>query len=79
VTEPEPLPAGDPLWDAPNLIVTPHIAGYGGAVPAQRLGGLLQRNLDAFLNGRPHEAQITLRPHASAQPAAAATLLSPQQ
>lgn len=23
----EPLPADDPLWDAPNLIVTPHVAG----------------------------------------------------
>ncbi|KAF2099459.1 hypothetical protein NA57DRAFT_55427 [Rhizodiscina lignyota] len=27
VTEPEPLPADDPLWDAPNLVVTPHVAG----------------------------------------------------
>ncbi len=27
VTEPEPLPATDPLWDAPRCIITPHIAG----------------------------------------------------
>lgn len=27
VTDPEPLPAGDPLWTAPNLLLTPHIAG----------------------------------------------------
>jgi phosphoglycerate dehydrogenase-like enzyme len=27
VVEPEPLPAGHPLWDAPNLILTPHSAG----------------------------------------------------
>lgn len=26
VTDPEPLPAGHPLWDLPNCIVTPHIA-----------------------------------------------------
>ncbi|MBU6498232.1 MAG: D-2-hydroxyacid dehydrogenase [Rhodospirillales bacterium] len=26
VVSPEPLPAGDPLWDAPNLILTPHVA-----------------------------------------------------
>ena len=27
VTEPEPLPADHPLWDIPNLIITPHVAG----------------------------------------------------
>lgn len=27
VTQPEPLPADHPLWDAPNLIITPHLAG----------------------------------------------------
>lgn len=27
VTVPEPLPADDPLWDAPNLLITPHAAG----------------------------------------------------
>lgn len=27
VTDPEPLPEGHPLWSAPNLLITPHIAG----------------------------------------------------
>ena len=27
VTDPEPLPAGHPLWKSPNLIITPHIGG----------------------------------------------------
>ena len=27
VMEPEPLPADHPLWEAPNLIITPHAAG----------------------------------------------------
>jgi phosphoglycerate dehydrogenase-like enzyme len=27
VTDPEPLPLGHPLWSAPNLLITPHIAG----------------------------------------------------
>lgn len=27
VTKTEPLPASDALWDAPNLLITPHIAG----------------------------------------------------
>jgi phosphoglycerate dehydrogenase-like enzyme len=27
VTDPEPLPEGHPLWSAPNLLLTPHVAG----------------------------------------------------
>ncbi|TXR55266.1 NAD(P)-dependent oxidoreductase [Quadrisphaera setariae] len=27
VTDPEPLPADHPLWDAPGLLLTPHVAG----------------------------------------------------
>lgn len=27
VTDPEPLPPEHPLWDAPNLLLTPHVAG----------------------------------------------------
>lgn len=27
VTDPEPLPGSDPLWDAPRLLITPHGAG----------------------------------------------------
>jgi len=30
VTDPEPLPAEHPLWDAPGLLITPHV---GGATP----------------------------------------------
>ena len=28
VTTPEPLPADHPLWQEPNLLLTPHISGY---------------------------------------------------
>ncbi|WFE29890.1 2-hydroxyacid dehydrogenase [Solwaraspora sp. WMMD791] len=28
VTEPEPLPAGHPLWTAPGVLITPHVGGY---------------------------------------------------
>ena len=30
VTDPEPLPADHPLWHAPNLLITPHVAGTVG-------------------------------------------------
>ena len=33
VTAPEPLPASSPLWDIPNLLITPHISG-GFHLPA---------------------------------------------
>jgi phosphoglycerate dehydrogenase-like enzyme len=33
VTDPEPLPDGHPLWSAPGLLLTPHVAG---AVRASR-------------------------------------------
>jgi phosphoglycerate dehydrogenase-like enzyme len=32
VTEPEPLPAGHPLWSAPNVLITPHAAGLTAAL-----------------------------------------------
>ena len=31
VTDPEPLPAGHPLWDAPGLVLLPHIGGHSRA------------------------------------------------
>jgi phosphoglycerate dehydrogenase-like enzyme len=36
VTDPEPLPAGHPLWRAPGLLLTPHV---GGAVRESRERG----------------------------------------
>jgi phosphoglycerate dehydrogenase-like enzyme len=48
VTEVEPLPADSPLWDAPNLLLTPHAAG-GRPVGADDLVGA---NLEALLAGR---------------------------
>ena len=26
VTDPEPLPADSPMWDVPNLVITPHMS-----------------------------------------------------
>jgi phosphoglycerate dehydrogenase-like enzyme len=62
VTDPEPLPAASPLWSLPNAIVTPHVAGYGGTVPARRVLALIERNLDHYLAGRPFEAIVPVAP-----------------
>lgn len=31
VTDPEPLPAGHPLWKSPNLLISPHVGGNSAA------------------------------------------------
>jgi len=49
VTRVEPLPATSPLWDAPNLIISPHAAG-GRPVGAD---ALVAENLTAFVAGEP--------------------------
>jgi phosphoglycerate dehydrogenase-like enzyme len=52
VTEPEPLPADHPLWDRPNVLLTPHVAGsVRGLLPrAYRLVG---QQLRRFAAGEP--------------------------
>ena len=50
VTDPEPLPEDDPLWDAPNCIITPHISGLGSAY-VDRAFQVLEVNLDRRENG----------------------------
>jgi phosphoglycerate dehydrogenase-like enzyme len=53
VTDPEPLPPGDPLWDAPNLIITPHVAGASGPVGRDRLARFVAANVGRFAAGEP--------------------------
>jgi len=48
VTAVEPLPQGSPLWDAPNLVITPHAAG-GRPVGADEL---IADNTAALIAGR---------------------------
>jgi phosphoglycerate dehydrogenase-like enzyme len=48
VTATEPLPTGSPLWDAPNLVLTPHAAG-GRPVGADEL---VATNLARLLAGQ---------------------------
>jgi phosphoglycerate dehydrogenase-like enzyme len=47
VTHIEPLPSDSPLWDCPNLIITPHISGGRPQEPEK----LIARNAHAVLTG----------------------------
>ena len=38
VYDPEPLPPGHALWDMPNVVLTPHIAGLSDQMPVHYLG-----------------------------------------
>lgn len=54
VTDPEPLPADHPLWDAPNTIVTPHVSGGWDAVENfERVFDIACDNLGRYLRGGP--------------------------
>ena len=57
---PEPLPAEDSLWGAPNLIHTMHLSGRSQTKMFQRAAALFLRNLDAFRAGRPMENVVDL-------------------
>ena len=52
VTDPEPLPAGHPLWKAPNLLITPHIAG-ASAQFLKRALQLASEQAQRFARGEP--------------------------
>jgi phosphoglycerate dehydrogenase-like enzyme len=53
VTDPEPLPSGHPLWSAPNLIISPHLAGAAGQATFERLADVAARNVERFLARQP--------------------------
>ncbi len=48
----EPPPPDDPIWDAPNLILTPHCSG-ASAQTRERVWALTRENLRRFVGGAP--------------------------
>ncbi|BCJ35195.1 dehydrogenase [Actinocatenispora thailandica] len=52
VTDPEPLPAGHPLWSHPGVLITPHVAG-GSATFYPRARRLIGDQLHRFVTGAP--------------------------
>lgn len=57
---PEPLPPDDPLWAAPNCLITMHLSGRSQTSIVQHAAELFLRNLDAFRAGRPMENVVDL-------------------
>lgn len=57
VTDPEPLPAGHPLWELENAVITPHIANTRTHLTAN-FAPTLEENVRRFLKGEELLARV---------------------
>lgn len=53
VFDPEPLPADSPLWDVPNLVITPHVSSDDAARYGARTLDLVFENARRLVANRP--------------------------
>lgn len=60
VTDPEPLPAGHPLWDLPNCIITPHI-GNTPEMAVPLLSERITTNVRRYIAGEPLIGLVDVR------------------
>ena len=61
VTTPEPLPQDSPLWDAPGLLLTPHISGFFHLpVTLDNIVDIAAENLAHLIAGEPLRNQVLL-------------------
>ena len=59
VTVPEPLPEDSPLWDIPNLLITPHVAGgMRLEITRKECIRMAQDNLRRYLAGEPLKNRV---------------------
>lgn len=65
VTDPEPLPADDPLWRMPTVWLTPHVAGSQGRELAL-LGESAVAEIEALAAGRPPIHPVTAQAYEGA-------------
>ena len=56
-TEPETLPADSPLYDLPNVFLTPHIAGASGT-EVHRMSDLVIEEIGRYLRGEPLQHEV---------------------
>jgi phosphoglycerate dehydrogenase-like enzyme len=56
----EPLPADSPLWDMPNAVLTPHVAGTHPDYMS-RTADMLLINLKKYLAGKPLLNEVDLK------------------
>lgn len=62
VTDPEPLPADHRLWDAPNLILTPHVSGaYHIPVTLDNITEICVENLKHYEAFEPLRNQVDFK------------------
>ena len=52
VTDPEPLPADDKLWEFDNIVITPHVASHARGSDVRRLE-VIAGNVGRFARGEP--------------------------
>jgi cyclase len=52
VTDPEPLPAGHPLWSLTNVVISPHVGGQSDGT-RERQWRLFRENIRRFVAGEP--------------------------
>ncbi len=60
VTDPEPLPAGHPLWSAPGLVITPHAGGHVQTMPT-RIDPVIRDQIVRLQNNLP-PANVVIGP-----------------
>ncbi|SDM01347.1 NAD(P)-dependent oxidoreductase [Nonomuraea jiangxiensis] len=58
VTDPEPLPASSPLYDLPNVLLTPHVAGSLGS-ETRRMADAALTELERYGAGLPPQSPVT--------------------
>jgi phosphoglycerate dehydrogenase-like enzyme len=60
VTTPEPLPSDDPLWQAPNTLITMHLSGQSQTSAFKRGAERFLKNLKRYLAGEPLDHVVDL-------------------